>query len=45
MIAQVMTAEVSTRVASQVLRDTAMALPGREMYPERSATVRAQGMG
>jgi 3-oxoadipate enol-lactonase / 4-carboxymuconolactone decarboxylase len=44
MIAQVMAAETPTRIASMVLCDTAMAIPGREIYIERARIVREQGM-
>jgi 3-oxoadipate enol-lactonase / 4-carboxymuconolactone decarboxylase len=43
-IAQTIAAHAPDRVASLVLCDTAMAIPGREIYTERAATVRAKGM-
>jgi 3-oxoadipate enol-lactonase/4-carboxymuconolactone decarboxylase len=44
MIAQAMAAAAPDRLASLILCDTAMTIPGREIYTERAATVRSQGM-
>jgi 3-oxoadipate enol-lactonase/4-carboxymuconolactone decarboxylase len=44
LLAQAIAVEAPERVASLILCDTAMAIPGREIYRERAATVRARGM-
>jgi 3-oxoadipate enol-lactonase/4-carboxymuconolactone decarboxylase len=44
MIGQVMAAAEPSRVASLILCDTALSIPGREIYTERAAVVRARGM-
>lgn len=44
MIAQSMAAQAPERIASLILCDTAMAIPGREVYIDRAATVRSKGM-
>jgi 3-oxoadipate enol-lactonase/4-carboxymuconolactone decarboxylase len=45
MIAQSMAHQARGRVASLILCDTAMAIPPPEMWRQRAATVRSQGMG
>src|SRR5690348_1221505 len=44
MIAQSLAVQAPDRVASLILCDTAMTIPGREIYTERAAIVRAKGM-